>query len=103
MLRLKTVAAIVGCLVLLAVAGCGSSAQACGVRDYGTAGTTGFATPRQALNSVLVTHPKWLSEHGWVVAHRGAHAVEYRSGSDRVDVVRTSSGVWAVGAVRACT
>lgn len=93
-------AAVIACAGILGVSACGSG-QACSVADYG-GGAGGFATAYQALRSVLVTHPEWLSSHGWVVAGRTAHAVTFRSGNDSADVVKAPGGGWAVGGVTAC-
>lgn len=101
-MRLRTAAAVVACLGVLGVGGCGGSVQSCGVGDYGPGGQRGLASPRQALRSVLATHQQWLSLHGWVAATRAAHVVEFRSGNDSVDVVKRSDGEWVVGAVTAC-
>ena len=101
-MRVRTMAAAVASIGVLGVSGCGGSAQSCGVGDYGPAGQRGFATPRQTLRSVLAIHQKGLSLHGWVAANRAAHAVEFRSGNDSVDIVKRSDGEWVVGAVTAC-
>lgn len=82
--------------------GCGSSVQSCGVGDYGSAGQHGFATPRQALRSVLATHQQWLSLDGWAAASRAVRAVEFRSGHDSVDIMKRPDGKWVVGAVTTC-
>jgi hypothetical protein len=101
-MRMRTMAAAVACLSAIGVCGCASSASSCGVGDNGLAGQRGFATPRQALRSELARHQQWLSLGGWVAASRAAHAVEFRSGNDSVDIVRRSDGEWVVGAVTAC-
>ena len=93
-------AAVIACLGIGGVSACGSG-QSCGVVDYG-GGAGDFATPYQALRSVLATHPRWLSAHGWGVAERTAHGVTFRSGNDSVDVVKASVGGWIVGGVTAC-
>lgn len=99
-MRRAVTAAMIACAGIVGVTACGSG-QSCSVADYG-GGADGFATPYQALRSVLATHPKWLSAHGWVVAGSTAHAVTYRSGTDSVDVVKISGGSWIVGGVTAC-
>jgi hypothetical protein len=101
-MRARTTAAVIACLGVLGVSGCSSSGQSCGVEDNGAVGVYGFATPRQALRSVLATHPQWLPVRGWAVAERTAHGVTFRSGNDSVDVVKTSTGDWTVGGVTAC-
>ena len=99
-MRIAAAAAMIACLGILGVSACGSG-QSCGVADYG-GGPGDFATPYQALRSVLASHPKWLSANGWVVAGRTAHGVTFRSGNDRVDVVKGSGRGWIVGGVTAC-
>jgi hypothetical protein len=42
-MRVRTMAAEVACLGVLAVSGCGNSVQSCRVGDYGSAGQHGFA------------------------------------------------------------
>lgn len=99
-MRGAAAAAVIACLGILGVSACGSG-QSCGVADYGgSAG--GFATPYQALRSVLTSHPKWLSANGWVASERTAHGMTFRSGNDRVDVVKVSGRGWIVGGVTAC-
>ena len=91
------------CLAAVWVSGCaGGSGQACGVADYGSAARGHFATPRQALRSVLARHPQWLSTHGWVVTEHSTRGVTFRAGNDSVDVVRAPRGGWDIGAVTAC-
>ena len=101
-MRVGAAAAAMACLAMAGISGCGSSGQSCSIADYGGAGAGGFTTPEQALRSVLATHPKWLSVHGYVVDERTAHGVTFRSGDDRVDVVKSSRGRWVVGGVTAC-
>jgi hypothetical protein len=101
-MRAPTTAAVIACPGLLGVNGCSSSGQSCSVVDNGAVGAPGFATPRQALRSVLATHPQWLSVRGWVMAERTAHGVTFRSGNDSVDVVKTSTGDWIIGGITAC-
>jgi hypothetical protein len=91
---------MIACLGISGVSACGSG-QACSVVDYG-GGAGGFATPYQALRSVLAIHPKWLSAHSWVAAERTAHGVKFRSGNDSVDVVKGPGDGWVVGGVTAC-
>lgn len=93
-------AAVIVCAGTLGIGACGSG-QSCSVSDYG-GGAGGFATPYQALRSVLAAHPKWLSSRGWAVAERTDHAVTFRSGNDSVDVVKVPGDVWIVGGVTAC-
>jgi hypothetical protein len=99
-MRMRIAMVAIACLAALGAGGCGGSGT-CSVADNGGNGG-GFATPQQALQSVLVTHPQWLSTHGWVPASRAASYVTYRSGNDSVDVVKARDGTWIVGAVTAC-
>ena len=101
-MRLCATAAVMACLAIAGVSSCSSPGQSCSVADYGGAGAPGFATPEQALRSVLATHPKWLSVRGYVAAERTAHGVTFRSGDDSVNVVKSSGGGWVVGGVTAC-
>ena len=100
-MRVRTIAAVVACLVVLGVSGCGNSVHSCGVGDYGPTGQRGFAMPRQVLRSVLAVYPS-LSPDGWRVASRGTDAVEFRSGDDSVDIVKRSDGLWVIGGVTVC-
>jgi hypothetical protein len=93
-------AAVIACVGILGGSDCGSG-QTCSVADYG-GGAGGFATPYQALRSVLAIQLKWLSARGWVVAGRTAHAMTFRSGNGSVDVVKLSGGGWIVGGLTAC-
>jgi hypothetical protein len=99
-MRGAATAAVIVCVGTLGISACGSG-QSCSVADNGR-GASGFATPYQALRSVLARHPKWLSAHGWVVARRTGHAVTFRAGNDSVDVVKVLGDVWIVGGVTAC-
>jgi len=69
----------------------------------GGGGTSGYPTPKQALQSVLAGHEPWLSETGWKLTGRSAEAVAFASGDDSVDVVKNKAGKWNVRAVTACT
>ena len=100
--RVGGAAAMAACLAAVWVSGCSGGGQTCSVADYGVAGQGHFATPRQALRSVLATRPQWLSTHGWVVAGHSAHGVSFRSGNDSVEVVRARGSRWDIGAVTAC-
>ena len=97
--RIST-AAVLAWLAMAGTCGCSSSGQSCSVADY--VGSRGFATPEQALRSVLAAHPKWLSRRGYVAGERTAHGVTFRSGDDSVNVVKSSRGGWVVGGVTAC-
>jgi hypothetical protein len=101
-MRVCIAAALIACLAIAGISGCSGSGQSCSVEDYGGAGAGGFATPQQALRSVLATHPTWLSVHGYVAAERTDHGVTFRSGDDSVDVVKSSGGRWVIGGVTAC-
>ena len=101
-MRVGAAAAAMACLAMAGMSGCGSSGQTCSIADYDGAGAHGFATPEQALRSVLATHPKWLAAHGYVAYERTAHGVTFRSGDDRVNVVKSARGRWVVGGVTAC-
>jgi hypothetical protein len=100
-MRVRTMAIVAACLGVLGVSGCGNSVQSCGAEVYGPVGQHGFAKPRQVLRFVLAADP-WLSQDGWAAASRAARALEFRSGSDSVDIVKRSDGKWVVGAVTAC-
>jgi hypothetical protein len=100
-MRVRTVAAAVACIGVLCASACGGSVRSCGVGDYEPTGQRGFATPRQALRSVLAVNPS-LSQDGWRAASRVASAVEFRSGDDSVDVVERSDGRWVTGGVTIC-
>ena len=96
----RIAAAVIGCLVVTGLSGCGHD-EACAVADYGgSAG--GYQTPQQALNSVLTQHVQWLSTSGWVLKGKSAHGATFASGNDTVDVVKTAAGQWIVGGVTAC-
>jgi hypothetical protein len=101
-MRVWITAAVAACLATAGVSGCTQATQTCAVADYGGAGTTGYQTPQQALQSVLAGHEQWLSETGWKLAERGAAAASFVSGNDRVDVVKNKAGRWTVGGVTAC-
>jgi Tfp pilus assembly protein PilV len=98
-MRVRTIAATVLCLGVLAVSSC--TAQSCGIGDYAVEGQHGLATPREVLRSVLAVNPS-LSRDGWLVEGRTARSVVFRSGDDRVDVAKKSDGTWAVAATQAC-
>jgi hypothetical protein len=100
-MRVRVIAAVAACMGVLGVSGCGNSVHSCGIGDYGPAGQRGFAGPRQVLRSVLPAYPS-LPQDGWKVTSRGAGAVEFRSGDNRVDVVKRSDGKWVVGGVTVC-
>jgi hypothetical protein len=101
-MRVRITAAVVACLAAAGVSGCTQPTETCAVADYG-GGTSGYQTPQQALQSVLAQHEPGLSETGWKLTERGADAVGFVSGDDRVDVVRNKAGQWNVGGVTACT
>jgi hypothetical protein len=69
--------------------------------DYAVEGQHGLATPREVLRSVLAVNPS-LSRDGWLVEGPTARSVVFRSGDDRVDVVKKSDETWAVAATQAC-
>jgi hypothetical protein len=94
-------AAVLSCLTVAGVSGCGQQGSACGVQDMGVGGP-GYQTPRQALDSVLAKHEQWLSATGWVVKDQSAGGVTFTAGNDSVDVVKNEAGQWAVGGVTAC-
>jgi hypothetical protein len=87
-----TAAAATACLAAIGVNGCTQPTETCNVADYSGGGTSGYQTPQQALQSVLAQHQLWLSETGWKLTGRGAHAVSFVSGSDSVDVVQNKAG-----------
>jgi hypothetical protein len=101
--RAPVTAAIAACLAAGAVSGCTQPTQTCVIADYGGAGTSGYQTPQQALQSVLARHERGLSETGWKLTGRSAEAATFVSGNDSVDVVRNKAGQWNVGGVTACT
>jgi hypothetical protein len=94
-------AAVLGCLAVVAVSGCGQQGSACGVQDSNGEGP-GYQTPRQALDSVLARHEQWLSATGWVVKDQSAGGVTFAAANDTVDVVKNTAGQWVVGGVTAC-
>jgi len=100
-MRALTIAVATACLGVLGVNGCGNPAHSCGTGDYAIERQHGFATPRQALRSVLRMNPS-ISQDRWRAASRAARAVEFRSGADSVDIVQKSDGKWAVGGVTNC-
>jgi hypothetical protein len=102
-MHVRITAAVVACLAAADVSGCTQPTETCVVADYGGGGTSGYQTPQQALQSVLAQHEPGLSETGWKLTERGADAVGFVSGDDRVDVVRNKAGQWNVGGVTACT
>jgi hypothetical protein len=102
-MRVRITAALVACLAAADVSGCTQPTETCNVADYGGGGTSGYQTPQQSLQSVLAQHEPGLSETGWKLTERGADAVGFVSGDDRVDVVRNKAGQWNVGGVTACT
>jgi hypothetical protein len=97
--RVRLIAAAVVCFGVLEVSAC--TEHSCGIGDYAVDGEPGLATPREVLISVLAVNPS-LSRDGWVAASRRARSVVFRSGDDRVDVVKKSDGTWAVAATQAC-
>jgi hypothetical protein len=94
-------AAVLSCLAVAGVSGCGQQGSACGVQDSGVGGP-GYQTPRKALDSVLAQHEQWLSATGWVVKDQSAGGVTFTAGNDSVDVVKNEAGQWVVGGVTAC-
>ncbi len=98
---MRVAAAVLACLAVAVVSGCGQRTMTCGVRDMSGAGP-GYQTPRQALDSVLAQHEQWLSTTGWVTKGDGAGAVTFTAGNDSVDVVKNKAGKWVVGGVTAC-
>lgn len=82
-MRVRAVAVAVACIGVLGASGCGNPVHSCGVGDYMPTGQRGFATPREALRSVVAAYPS-LSQIGWTPANRGTRAVEFRSGDDSV-------------------
>ena len=102
-MRPPIAAAVAVCLAAVGVSGCTQPTQTCVIADYGGAGTSGYQTPQQALQSVLAQHERWLSETGWKLTGRNADAATFVSGNDRVDVVKNKAGRWNVGGVTACT
>ena len=98
-MRVRAIAAAVVCLGVLGVSGC--TKHSCGFGDYAVEGQRGLATPREVLRSVLAVNPS-LSRDGWLVEGRTARSVVFRSGDDRVDVVKKSDGTWAVASTQAC-
>jgi hypothetical protein len=100
--RVGGAAVMAACLAAVWVSGCSGGGQTCGVADYVSAGQSDFATPRQALQSVLAAHPQGLSTHGWTVTEHTRHGVTFRSGNDIVDVTPAPGGGWDIGAVTTC-
>jgi Tfp pilus assembly protein PilV len=98
-MRVRAIAAAVLCVGVLGVSSC--TGQSCGMGDYAVEGQHGLATPREVLRSVLAVNPS-LSRGGWLVEGPSARSVVFRSGDDRVDVVKKSDETWAVAATQAC-
>jgi hypothetical protein len=94
-------AAVLSCLAVAGVSGCGQQGSACGVQDSNGEGP-GYQTPRQALDSVLALHEQWLSVTGWVPKDRSPAGVTFTAGNDSVDVLKNKAGRWVVGGVTAC-
>ena len=97
-----TLFALAASLATACLSGCTQATQTCVIADYGGAGTPGYQTPQQALQSVLARHQQWLSETGWNLTERRAEGASFVSGHDRVDVVKNKAGQWIVGGVTAC-
>ena len=55
-----------------------SGSGSCGIRDY-AANATRYETPRESLQSVLVSHPPWLARRGWSQASRSDDRVQFRA------------------------
>jgi hypothetical protein len=102
-MRVRTNAAVLACLAAVGLSGCTQPTETCGVADYGGGGTSGYRTPQQALQSVLVQHEPGLSATGWELTERSANGARFVSGDDSVDVVRNKVGQWIVGGVTTCT
>jgi hypothetical protein len=101
-MRVRIAAALAACLAAAGVSGCTQPAQTCAVVDYGGGGTSGYQTPRQALQPVLARHQPWLSATGWKLTGRSVDAASFVSGNDSIDVVKNKAGKWNVGGVTAC-
>jgi hypothetical protein len=102
MLARVTVAAVI-CLAVAGVSGCTQPTRTCSVTDYSGGGTSGYQTPRQALQSALTQHEPPLPETGWTLTGRGADAATFASGNDSIDLVRNKAGKWNVGGATVCT
>lgn len=101
-MRTPITAVVAACLAAAGVSGCAQPAETCAVADYGGAGTSGYQTPQQALQSVLAQHQQWLSATGWKLTERSARGARFASGNDSIDVVKNKAGKWNVGGVTAC-
>ena len=102
-MRVRTNAAVLACLAAVGLSGCTQPTETCGIQDYGGAGTSGYQTPQQALQSVLAQHQPGLPATGWKLTGRSAYGARFVSGDDSVDVVRNKAGQWNVGGVTTCT
>lgn len=103
-------AAVRGLVIALSVAASltscavGNGGGGCGISDGGVGlEGQGSATPELALHQVLVRHPRWLLQRGWVKHAESPSVVTFTSGNDRVIASRDHVGTWYATNIKACS
>jgi hypothetical protein len=87
--------------------GCSSDPECAGIASIDQGVAAGQPSARAALDALLATHPRWLSQTGWAVGYRASTpdtTLTYVApGGDKVKVVRSSkNGRWYLDSYRGC-